>query len=143
MAKVSTRIKSNGCKESTVLEIDGIRYIGTKVFLLREDLAPDNYCLMLEKLGKIKILDGGILRKYSLERDYVDWRIEADTVHKGLSKNLALFNTSLGEIALDELYYSYFKRLLKGVAFYFRNFNEPIGLFKDKEFLGLILPIKT
>lgn len=123
------------------VEIDGKRFIGTGVFLIREDLAPESYLKNVKDLGDEKEMSPGLIRAYASQEHYKDAKESADIV----TLEVAVFDTkyvsNTGQVAINAIFYEYFRKTLKP-WFYFRSSAEPVGMFQGDDFVGLVLPFK-
>lgn len=124
------------------VKIDENIYIGTEHFFLREELATIGYVNKLKKLINRKEL------KENTFKDLADIDIYKcnennkyrffDSKHK-----IIVLKTEIGDIGVNYNYYSYFKK--RNLNFKFNNIGigfNPIGMFKDNDFVGVILPTR-
>lgn len=128
-------IKSQYIGASAVIK--GRKYIGTQYFFISEDLAPKGYMNRISNLKEIKELQGNNF-EYLTDFDY--YNFSEEEIEAELNMKWVEFKTNKGIIGMNYTYYSYFKKL--GFELRFRGCVEPIGMFKDDEFVGIVLPVR-
>lgn len=125
---------------SIVLKIKDITYIGTEYLLIREDIAPKSFINGINKLENQKAVRGDIF-KNNTEADYYtcsdgdieDYRLTDDG-------KVIVLKSYLGQLGINYFYYCYLKRL--GIELRFNGLLQPIGMFKNNEFVGILFPIR-
>jgi hypothetical protein len=121
------------------VKIDGNIYIGTNFFFLREDLATSGYINRHKKLINRRELKEDTVKDLSDIDNYKC--IENGKFHFfDLKHSIIVLETEIGDIGINYNYYSYFKR--RGVNLKFKSSVDPMGMFKNNEFAGAIMPTR-
>lgn len=121
-------------KDTIITYIGEDKYLGTGYFLLREDLCKADYRKRVEKLlfreiekdtfKFLKIADYSLREKETFDYDDKVIVLKDDEFTTYLNKN----------------YYQYFKQ--QNLEFRFSPGISPVGLFKNGEWVGVVIPIK-
>ena len=131
MVTIAKLIPKNLKGTSTL--IDGIKYIGTEHFIIREDLCNKALKERVEKQIFREVSKDTF--KYNKEDDYPYKEVETEVSNDGIrlidGKNYVYIQTT---------YYQYFKD--SGYEFRFNSRINPIGIFKNGEWVGMVLPMR-
>lgn len=128
------------------ITISGKNYIGTKHYLLREDITPKAFISAVNGLSEIKVLNPPSFESYFKDDFYHCSDIDAETelikdkVIDGKKLLIIMIKTEAGPVYVNYDYYCYFKKL--GLEFRFNTPTLPIGLFKNNEIVGILCPIE-
>jgi hypothetical protein len=124
-----------------ITKIKDVDYIGTGYFFVRKDQAPQSFISAVNRLDDIrKLAPTNFMAKIST--NYDDYKISEKDVKYGTVKDgKVIFETEIRKIGLNYKFYSYFKKQLK-VEFRFSDSLIPVGMFKDKKFIGVLMPVK-
>ena len=122
-------------KDAITTYIGEDKYLGTGHFLLREDLCKADYKKRIKKLFFREVATDTFksikMEDYSLkEKEAFDYK----------EKIICLKDEEF-KIYLDKNYYKYFKQ--QGLEFKFSSNLSYIGLFKNDEWVGVVMPIKV
>ncbi|AJA50086.1 hypothetical protein CPAST_c40570 [Clostridium pasteurianum DSM 525 = ATCC 6013] len=120
-------------------KINGVNFIGTEYLFLKEVFATKGFKNRINKLSEIKEIKENTFEHL---KDSDQYKCSDDGVkYQLLAKDsIIVLNTKIGDIGINYNYYSYFKKL--GTELRFTSNTTPIGIFKDDEFIGVVLPIR-
>lgn len=122
-------------------KVKGVNFIGTEYFFLKEEIASKGFLNRIGALKESREINGNAFEYFLDGYKFTDNDVEH---YKISSDNLIIIldtgRDKLGKIGLNYNYYSYFKKL--GAQLKFKDRVSPIGLFKDNEFIGVVLPIR-
>lgn len=113
--------------------IDGIKYIGTEHFIIREDLCSKALKERVEKQFFREVSKDTF--KYNKGDDYPYKEVETE-LYNGNTRLIDGKNY----VYIQNTYYQYLKKL--GFEFRFNSRIKPIGIFKDSEWVGMVLPMR-
>ncbi|MFL0245498.1 hypothetical protein [Candidatus Clostridium stratigraminis] len=138
LKKVTVRqiIKSKNIGVKT--QIKNKSFIGTEFYFLKEDMATPGFISSINNLGELKEIKGRVF-EYLTDLDEYECSDE-DVNYRLLGKDIIVLKTKIGDIGVNYNYYSYFKKF--GVKLRFIGSVNPIGMFKDDEFVGILLPVR-
>ncbi|AYO30226.1 hypothetical protein D2962_05980 [Biomaibacter acetigenes] len=128
------------------ITVFGKNYIGTKHYLIREDIAPKAFISAVNGLSEIRVLNAPSLEGYFKDDFYHCSDIDAETglikdkVIDGKKLLIIMIKTEAGPVYVNYNYYCYLKRLK--LEFRFNTPTLPIGLFKNNELVGILCPIE-
>lgn len=126
-------------EETITTYIGDDKYLGTKNFLLREDVCSTDYKRRVEKFFLREVTKDTF--KDFKDNDYPNE--EKELIIPELIEGIKYVTLKDGEsiVHVQELYYKYFKQI--GLEFRFINKVAPIGMFKENEWVGVVMPIRV
>lgn len=125
--------------ETLTTYIDDIKYLGSKYFLLREDLCKSDFKKRVEKYFLREVTKDTFKNQMTDDYPYSEKELIQQQVVSGVPYVTLIDGEKVTH--LDEKYYKYFKSL--GLEFRFKGKVSPIGLFKDDEIVGIVMPIRV
>lgn len=115
------------------------KYLGTKNFILREDICKSDYKRRIEKFFLREVSKDTFKDFKENNYPYQEKELIIPEIIEGIK--YVTLKDSENIIHIQDIYYKYFKQL--GLEFRFIHTVAPIGLFKDNQWVGVVMPIRV
>lgn len=115
------------------------KYLGTKNFILREDICKADYKRRIEKFFLREVSKDTFKDFKENNYPYQEKELIIPEIIEGIK--YVTLKDSENIIHIQDIYYKYFKQL--GLEFRFIHTVAPIGLFKDNQWVGVVMPIRV
>lgn len=115
------------------------KYLGTKNFILREDICKADYKRRIEKFFLREVSKDTFKDFKENNYPYQEKELIIPEIIEGIK--YVTLKDSENIIHIQDIYYKYFKQL--GLEFRFIHTVAPIGLFKDNQWVGVVMQIRV